>query len=116
MRISEIFYSIQGEGASIGLPAIFLRLQVCNLTCEWCDTRYTWDINHPDYDKYQAVDLDKIIPMLSEYPCRRLIITGGEPLLHAAAILTDCSSGRADHPLPGRVTTPYEPCIDSHRV
>jgi 7-carboxy-7-deazaguanine synthase len=84
--VNEIFYSVQGEGASIGLPAIFLRLQVCNLTCEWCDTRYTWDINHPDYDKYQAVDLEEIIPRLSEYPCRRLIITGGEPLLHAAAI------------------------------
>lgn len=84
--VNEIFYSIQGEGTSIGLPAIFLRLHVCNLTCEWCDTRYTWDVNHPDYDKYQTVGLDAILPRLAQYPCRRLVITGGEPLLHAAAI------------------------------
>lgn len=84
--VNEIFYSVQGEGASIGLPAVFLRLQVCNLTCDWCDTRYTWDVNHPDYDKYQAVELDELVPRLNAYPCRRLIITGGEPLLHGAAI------------------------------
>lgn len=84
--VNEIFYSIQGEGASIGLPAIFLRLQLCNLTCEWCDTRYTWDINHPDYANYRVVELDELVAQLEDYSCRRLIITGGEPLLHAAAI------------------------------
>lgn len=84
--VNEIFYSVQGEGASIGLPAVFLRLQVCNLTCDWCDTRYTWDVNHPDYDKYQAVEIDELVSRLNAYPCRRLIITGGEPLLHSAAI------------------------------
>jgi 7-carboxy-7-deazaguanine synthase len=84
--VNEIFYSVQGEGASIGLPAIFLRLQVCNLTCQWCDTRYTWDPLHPDYSHYQSVGLEELLPRLTGYPCRRLIITGGEPLLHTAAI------------------------------
>lgn len=84
--VNEIFYSVQGEGASIGLPAIFLRLQVCNLTCEWCDTRYTWDPLHPDFAKFQSVELAELLPRLTIFPCRRLIITGGEPMLHAAAI------------------------------
>lgn len=86
--VNEIFYSVQGEGASIGLPAVFLRLHVCNLTCEWCDTRYTWDPLHPDFAKFQTLELAELLPRLSAFPCRRLIITGGEPLLHTAAIDT----------------------------
>ena len=39
----EIFYSIQGEGANVGKPAVFLRMGLCNLKCSWCDTKYTWD-------------------------------------------------------------------------
>ncbi len=84
--VNEIFYSVQGEGASIGRPAIFVRLQLCNLTCEWCDTRYTWDRQHPDFDKYEALRPAELLARLHDYPCHRLIITGGEPLLHTTAI------------------------------
>ncbi len=84
--VNEIFFSVQGEGASIGRPALFLRLQVCNLTCQWCDTRYTWDTAHPDFNQYEELSLDTLLTRLTAYPCRRLVITGGEPLLHAAAI------------------------------
>src|SRR6267143_81499 len=42
-RIAETFYSIQGEGATAGLPAIFVRLQGCTVGCAWCDTKYSWD-------------------------------------------------------------------------
>ena len=43
MKISEIFYSIEGEGIEIGRPEIFVRLSGCNLRCEWCDTKYAWE-------------------------------------------------------------------------
>ena len=47
----EIFQSIQGEGINMGIPTAFLRLAVCNLSCSWCDTRYTWDWKAYDYDQ-----------------------------------------------------------------
>ena len=42
LQVSEIFYSIQGEGASCGQAAAFIRLGGCSLGCQWCDTKYTW--------------------------------------------------------------------------
>ncbi|HEX2909982.1 MAG TPA: 7-carboxy-7-deazaguanine synthase QueE [Chloroflexia bacterium] len=84
--VNEIFFSVQGEGASIGRPAIFVRLQLCNLTCTWCDTKYTWDPQHPDFEKYEELGPAELIERIKIYPCRRLIITGGEPLLHTAVI------------------------------
>ena len=86
--LNELFYSVQGEGASIGRPAIFVRLQVCNLTCEWCDTRYTWDNQHPDFTKYEEISPAHLLERVHVFPCRRLVLTGGEPLLHTAAIET----------------------------
>ena len=41
MKIAEIFYSVQGEGALVGVPSVFLRVSGCNLRCVWCDTPYT---------------------------------------------------------------------------
>ena len=74
-RVAEIFYSIQGEGATAGLPAVFVRLQGCTVGCVWCDTKYSWD---PGAGR--AVDLDALIEEISVFPCRRVVITGGEPL------------------------------------
>jgi 7-carboxy-7-deazaguanine synthase len=74
-RIAETFFSIQGEGATAGLPAIFVRLQGCSVGCAWCDTKYSWD---PAAGR--AVTLDAILEEIASYPCRRVVITGGEPL------------------------------------
>jgi 7-carboxy-7-deazaguanine synthase len=84
--VNEIFYSVQGEGDSIGKPAVFVRLQMCNLTCSWCDTKYTWDINHPEYYEFTTYSPAALLDEIAGYGCKRLIITGGEPLLHTAAI------------------------------
>jgi len=74
VRVSEIFYSIEGEGIEIGRPEIFIRLAGCNLRCEWCDTKYTCNDG-------EEMGTDKIIQEVSRYPCQNISITGGEPLL-----------------------------------
>jgi 7-carboxy-7-deazaguanine synthase len=74
-RIAETFFSIQGEGATAGLPAIFVRLQGCSVGCLWCDTKYSWD---PAAGR--EVSLDGLLEEIASYPCRRVVVTGGEPL------------------------------------
>lgn len=74
-RVAEVFYSIQGEGATAGLPAVFVRLQGCTVGCSWCDTKYSWD---PEAGR--AVDVEALVEEASTFPCRRLVLTGGEPL------------------------------------
>ena len=76
MRISEIFYSIQGEGRLIGVPSAFVRTSGCNLRCVWCDTPYTsWQ---PEGKSYGVA---AILSEIEKYPARHVVVTGGEPLL-----------------------------------
>ena len=76
MRISEIFYSIQGEGRLSGVPSAFIRTSGCNLRCVWCDTPYTsWS---PDG---KEMTLEEILHAIESYPLRHVVLTGGEPLL-----------------------------------
>lgn len=79
----EIFYSLQGEGASQGAPSLFLRLAGCNLACSWCDTTHAWKRGEAIEmtPNEIAIALDTIAPH-----CRRLVITGGEPLLQGAEL------------------------------
>jgi 7-carboxy-7-deazaguanine synthase len=74
-RIAETFYSIQGEGATAGLPAVFVRLQGCSVGCRWCDTKYSWD---PEAGR--EVTLPALLDEIAAFPCRRAVVTGGEPL------------------------------------
>lgn len=75
LQVSEQFYSIQGEGATVGISANFIRLQGCNHKCKWCDTKYTWK-NNPDL----SISIETILKRLDPRS-PRVVITGGEPLL-----------------------------------
>ncbi len=75
MRISEIFYSIQGEGLFTGVPMIFIRLQGCPYRCTWCDSAYTWDAAAG-----QRQSLEQVLGVVAQWPATHVCITGGEPL------------------------------------
>ena len=72
--VNEIFYSIQGESTHAGLPYIFVRLSGCNLRCAYCDTTYA-------YQEGRSREINEILNLIGTYPCKRIAITGGEPLL-----------------------------------
>lgn len=80
MKVTEIFYSVQGEGPSIGIPAIFIRLTGCNLRCPFCDTKYSLT-GGLEYT------IPEILKEIQKYPCRRIVITGGEPLIQREEVI-----------------------------
>ncbi len=75
-NISEIFYSIQGEGSRVGRPCVFIRFQGCELRCEWCDTPYALEIKQEE----KLMSLEEIIKSVKKYNCSFVMFTGGEPL------------------------------------
>jgi len=77
MLISEIFYSIQGEGELTGVPSVFVRTSGCNLRCAWCDTPYaSWN---PEGDQKTVA---QILSEVESHPsARHVVLTGGEPLV-----------------------------------
>ena len=76
MLISEIFYSIQGEGELTGVPSVFIRTSGCNLRCDWCDTPYaSWEPEGEDMSQEQIVEA------VTEHPATHCVITGGEPMV-----------------------------------
>src|SRR5713226_6178734 len=90
-RIAETFYSIQGEGATAGLPAIFVRLQGCSVGCGWCDTKYSWDPAAAAWCEYLAAH------------ARRLYGAVTDAARVAAALLaTRLSEGRLASPFSAR--------------
>jgi len=78
MVINEIFYSLQGEGFLAGVPSVFIRLAGCPLRCRWCDTKYAQDAAAGD-DSSVA----EIVRAVKKWPCRHVVITGGEPMVDA---------------------------------
>ena len=87
LLVSEIFESVQGEGVSLGVPSVFLRLAHCNLRCGWCDTKYTWDWNTYDIRKeVHEFSFDQAASALQQLRPRNLVVTGGEPLLQQTAL------------------------------
>ncbi len=76
LNISEIFYSIQGEGSRAGLPCVFVRLQGCMLRCSWCDTPYALELKQVE----TMMSIDELIEKIAGYDCNFVELTGGEPL------------------------------------
>lgn len=74
--------TFQGEGPSCGVPAVFIRLSRCNLTCAWCDTKYTWDWDRfdPRKESKRRTVADLLAWALSS-PVELVVVTGGEPLI-----------------------------------
>ncbi len=76
MKISEIFYSLQGEGILVGVPSVFVRTSGCNLRCVWCDTPYTsWS------PEGELQTVDSIVEQVKRYPATHVVLTGGEPMI-----------------------------------
>lgn len=94
MKISETFYSIQGEGSLAGVPSVFVRTSGCNLRCIWCDTPYTsWA---PEGDE---LSLDEILTRVDAHPqARHVVLTGGEPMIAPQVVeLTERFRARGLH-------------------
>jgi 7-carboxy-7-deazaguanine synthase len=76
LRLSEIFYSLQGEGFHAGTPAVFIRGAGCNLACEFCDT---------DFSLKEKLEPEAVAERLAEYPARFVVLTGGDPTIQPEA-------------------------------
>ncbi len=74
MRVTEIFFSIQGEGTRAGLPCAFVRFTGCDLRCVYCDTAYA-------FHGGKEMSREAILAELARFPCKLVLLTGGEPLL-----------------------------------
>jgi 7-carboxy-7-deazaguanine synthase len=73
LRVTEIFFSLQGEAARAGLPTVFVRLTGCPLRCTWCDTTYSFTGGEP-------ATVESVLAEVAKYPARQVCVTGGEPL------------------------------------
>lgn len=79
LRISEIFYSLQGESKSAGLPTVFIRLTGCPLRCQYCDTSYA-------FSGGETQSIAHILEQVAAYDTRYITVTGGEPLAQPACL------------------------------
>ena len=109
---AEIFHTLQGEGVGVGAPAVFVRLSLCNLHCVWCDTDHTWNfegtpwkhekdavagyVKHCKEDVIIEMGVAEIAGVVRGFGCRRVVLTGGEPLLQEADLLELMGELRSD--------------------
>lgn len=79
LRISEIFYSLQGESKSVGRPTVFIRLTGCPLRCQYCDTSYA-------FSGGEMTSIANIMAQVAQYKTQYITVTGGEPLAQPACL------------------------------
>ncbi|MGH8584162.1 MAG: 7-carboxy-7-deazaguanine synthase QueE [Gammaproteobacteria bacterium] len=79
LRITEIFFSIQGESTRAGLPTVFVRLTGCPLRCRYCDTAYA-------FHGGTRMSCDAVLSEVAQYDTRYVTVTGGEPLAQGACL------------------------------
>lgn len=78
LRLTEIFYSLQGESSTVGQPTVFIRLTGCPLRCQYCDTAYA-------FRGGQLYSLEEILQQVSSFNAQYVCVTGGEPLAQPGA-------------------------------
>ena len=83
LPVMEAFYTIQGEGFHSGRAAYFIRLGGCDVGCQWCDVKDSWDA-----EKHPVRSIDSIVNEATQYPSRFVVITGGEPAMYDLIPLT----------------------------
>ncbi|CAB1277442.1 7-carboxy-7-deazaguanine synthase QueE [Candidatus Nitrosacidococcus tergens] len=79
LKITEIFYSLQGEANTVGIPTVFIRLTGCPLRCHYCDTSYAFQGGN-------WWDLSEIIHKVATFNTRYITVTGGEPLVQSSCL------------------------------
>lgn len=107
--VPEIFDTIQGEGRNLGRPVVFARLSDCNLSCSWCDTPQTWAFTqqraelHDEGEVYDKaveqtyVEVGDAVRIIDGFPVKRLVVTGGEPMMQQAGITELIKGLRAEN-------------------
>jgi len=83
LAVTEIFYTLSGEGDDVGNPTTYVRLFGCNLKCPWCDTKYS--IEKID-DTVKIMPIEEIVNEIISYGCKHVAFTGGEPMLYIEKI------------------------------
>ena len=107
MFISELFYSIQGEGMLVGVPSVFVRTSGCNLRCSWCDTPYTsWK------PEGRHMTVTEILGYVREHSTGYTVVTGGEPMMAPEIVeLTERLKEAGQHITMETAGTIYAPVI-----
>ncbi|GAB4447340.1 MAG: 7-carboxy-7-deazaguanine synthase QueE [Bacteroidales bacterium] len=83
LPVVEEFYTLQGEGFYTGTAAYFVRLAGCDVGCNWCDSKPSWQ-SFP----YQMIETQELAQRIINNPSKHLVLTGGEPFLHDLTLLT----------------------------
>ena len=90
LPVMERFYTIQGEGVHSGCPAYFIRLAGCDVGCVWCDVKESWNA-----EEHPLLTVEELIADVINAGANRVIVTGGEPLMHDLTALTSGLRARA---------------------